>query len=189
MSKYDVLKGLKQVPFNPGGSPDYTPSSFRIPDRTEEPLRPIFQPPPALADQAPIYCQDCRRWWQVDPADLDCWRCRECNRLAVYAVQPGRCQRCDRMVLMLREAHKIRSLCLCHLSPEEHRELTRMRDRELDRQRRQQEAENERQRAWEQSARARATAAKCWDAKQHQCEVKRNAPIMEECRHCPRWTT
>lgn len=177
-----VLGRLKQVPFTPAGE-------LGTRANPDQDLQPLMSRPGPLPDQPPIQCQECENWWQVDPADPDCWTCRECGRLAIYAVQPGRCHRCQKVSRMLREGHRIRSLCLCHLTPDQHRELTRVRDRQLDRERQEKAAQAERQRAWEQSARARTLAAKCWEAKEHRCEVRRNAPIMEECRHCPRWTT
>lgn len=83
-------------------------------------------PLPELTCTDPVFCQECAVWFTPDRT----WRC-ECGEVAAYGVQPGTCDRCGDYALMLRDGHRLRSLCRCAWSVAQLAELAE-RWRQLD---------------------------------------------------------
>lgn len=146
-----------------------------------------WERPRAREDQPPVRCQECHTWWQVKIDQAEPWACPGCGRLSVYGIQPGRCPRCDKVCSMLREGHRVRSLCLCHLTDAQRREMDRQArlDRRRDEQEELRRVEAEAMRA--EAARGAAEARTCWERRRRQCDVRRSDPAYDYCRVCPRW--
>ena len=136
-------------------------------------MRRLLERPPALADQAPVMCQDCGQWWAVDPEARDPWRCA-CGRLAAWGCQPGTCRACDRPTTVIRHGHDVsRNTCDCHLSPQQKREVAQQERRWRDRAQRDREWEDAKQQQAQDRAREQQEAKRCLATRGGTCDEDR----------------
>lgn len=79
----------------------------------------IAQALPPLTSAEPVYCQECRGWFEPDRT----WRCPGCEAMAAFAVQPGYCPTCFEPANDVRLGHELRTLCRCVLAPAKRAEV------------------------------------------------------------------
>lgn len=155
-------------------------------------------PPPALADQPPVYCQECGSWWQVDPDVAEPWRC-DCGRPAIYAYQPGRCPRCDQSAQVMRRGHDLsRTSCECHLTREQLVQARAEAAYRAQRESRKRDEAAARRREEASLGLTRQAATECWNdpeshdgraGQRHYCLEPSQALPYTFCRACPRFAS
>ncbi len=146
-----------------------------------------LEPPPATANEAPVMCQECGTWWQVEPGPR-AWHCPRCNRNAAFAYQPGRCPECSASTMVIRVGHDVRRIvCECNLSPEQQRDAERRARYLREKAETQRQLESARQAQTIAMAHDRQEARECWQDRGECCTEPEKRLPHPYCKACVRF--